>query len=205
MSDPVELLWPTTLDDALRARMHRMVHAVSETGGAIGYLAPPSRAETDAWLDGVLADVRAGDAAFALATSKGESSADESGEVLGCALWRRRATVASYRHTAELQQVMTHPAARGRGIGRLLVSALIDDVRTAGLELLLLGVRGNNHGAIALYEDLGFREWGRLPSGIAVGDERFDDVKMYLELGRPAGVAVHGSAAVGAGASSRRA
>ncbi|MGO4424407.1 N-acetyltransferase family protein, partial [Streptomyces sp. MCAF7] len=191
---------PTALDEALRTRTHRMVHAVSETGGAIGYLEPPGRAETDAWLDGVLADVRTGDAAFALVTE-----ADGSGEVLGCALWRRRATVASYRHTAELQQVMTHPAARGRGIGRLLVSALIDDVRTAGLELLLLGVRGNNHGAIALYEDLGFREWGRLPSGIAVGDERFDDVKMYLELGRPAGVAVHGSAAVGAGASARRA
>ncbi|KAK1180672.1 GNAT family N-acetyltransferase [Streptomyces sp. NBS 14/10] len=200
MTDRVELVWPTTLDDALRARTHRMVHAVSETGGAIGYLAPPSRAETDGWLDGVLADVRTGDAAFVLATS-----ADGSGEVLGCALWRRRATVASYRHTAELQQVMTHPAARGRGIGRLLVSALIENVRTAGLELLLLGVRGNNHGAIALYEDLGFREWGRLPSGIAVGDERFDDVRMYLELGRPDGVAVHGSAAVGAGASARRA
>ncbi|MES4909370.1 MULTISPECIES: N-acetyltransferase [unclassified Streptomyces] len=203
MTDPVELVWPTALDEALRARTHRMVHAVSETGGAIGYLAPPSRTETDAWLDGVLADVRAGDAALALAAEA--TSADGSGEVLGCALWRRRASVASYRHSAELQQVMTHPEARGRGIGRLLVTALIDDVRAAGLELLLLGVRGNNHGAIALYEDLGFREWGRLPSGIAVGDERFDDVKMYLELGRPEGVAVHGSAAVGAGASRRRA
>ncbi|MEU0812618.1 GNAT family N-acetyltransferase [Streptomyces sp. NPDC005970] len=200
MTDRVELVWPTTLDEALRARTHRMVHAVTEIGGAIGYLAPPGRAETDAWLDGVLTDVRTGDAALALTTS-----ADGSGEVLGCALWRRRAAVASYRHSAEIQQVMTHPAARGRGIGRLLVSALIDDVRGAGLELLILGVRGNNHGAIALYEDLGFREWGRLPSGIAVGDERFDDVKMYLELGRPDGIAVHGSAAVGAGASARRA
>lgn len=200
MTDRVELAWPITMDEALRARTHRMIHAVTETGGAIGYLAPPGRAETDAWLDGVLADVRTGDAALALATS-----GDGTGEVLGCALWRRRAAVASYRHSAEIQQVMTHPAARGRGIGRLLVSALIDDVRMAGLELLILGVRGNNHGAIALYEDLGFREWGRLPSGIAVGDERFDDVKMYLELGRPDGVAVHGSAAVGAGASARRA
>ncbi|MFD8868848.1 GNAT family N-acetyltransferase [Streptomyces sp. NPDC059590] len=200
MTDPVELVWPTALDEGLLARTHRMIQAVTETGGAIGYLTPPDRAETDAWLHGVLADVRTGDAALALATS-----ADGSDEVLGCALWRRRAAVASYRHSAEIQQVMTHPAARGRGIGRLLVSALIDDVRAAGLELLILGVRGNNHGAIALYEDLGFREWGRLPSGIAVGDERFDDVKMYLELGRPDGVAVHGSAAVGAGASARRA
>ncbi|MEU9793348.1 GNAT family N-acetyltransferase [Streptomyces sparsogenes] len=200
MTDQVELIWPTTLDDALRASTHRMVHAVTETGGAIGYLAPPDRAETDAWLDSVLAAVRTGDAALALATAE-----DGSGEVLGCALWRRRAAVASHRHSAELQQVMTHPAARGRGLGRLLVSALIDNARAAGLELLILGVRGNNHGAIALYEALGFREWGRLPSGIAVGDERFDDVKLYRDLGRPAGVAVHGSAATGAGASRRRA
>ncbi|OMI38964.1 GNAT family N-acetyltransferase [Streptomyces sparsogenes] len=199
MTTPVELVWPTTLDDALRARTHRLVRAVTETGGAIGYLAPPDRAETDAWLDGVLADVRTGDAALALATAE-----DGSCQILGCALWRRRTAAASYRHSAELQQVMTHPAARGRGIGRLLVSALIDNVRAAGLELLILGVRGNNHGAIALYEDLGFREWGRLPSGISVGDERFDDVRMYLDLGRPADVVLHGSAALGAGASRRR-
>ncbi|GAA2370780.1 GNAT family N-acetyltransferase [Streptomyces cuspidosporus] len=200
MTDRVELIWPTTLGDALRASTHRMVHAVTATGGAIGYLAPPDRAETDAWLDGVLADVRTGDAALALAAAE-----DGSGEVLGCALWRRRAAVASHRHSAELQQVMTQPAARGRGLGRLLVSALIDNARTAGLELLILGVRGNNHGAIALYEDLGFREWGRLPSGISVGDERFDDVRMYLDLGRPADVVLHGAAALGAGASRRRA
>ncbi|MER6142090.1 hypothetical protein ABT174_18945 [Streptomyces sparsogenes] len=54
MTDRVELIWPTTLGDALRASTHRMVHAATETGGAIGYLAPPDRAETDAWLDGVL-------------------------------------------------------------------------------------------------------------------------------------------------------
>ncbi|MEU1670381.1 GNAT family N-acetyltransferase [Streptomyces sparsogenes] len=200
MTDRVELIWPSTLDDALRASTHRLVRAVTETGGAIGYLAPPDRAETDAWLDGVLADVRTGDAALALARA-----GDGSGQILGCALWRRRTAAASYRHSAELQQVMTHPAARGRGIGRLLASELIDNVRSAGLELLILGVRGNNHGAIALYEDLGFREWGRLPSGIAVGDERFDDVRMYLDLGRPVGVVLHGSAALGAGASRRRA
>ncbi|MEU7550077.1 hypothetical protein AB0B26_40000, partial [Streptomyces sparsogenes] len=69
MTDRVELIWPTALDDALRASTHRMVHAVTETGGAIGYLAPPDRAETDAWLAGVLADIRTGDAALAPPTS----------------------------------------------------------------------------------------------------------------------------------------
>ncbi|MDX3231403.1 hypothetical protein [Streptomyces sp. ME19-01-6] len=106
MTNPVELVRPTTSEEALRPRTHRMVHAVTETGGAIGCLAPPDRAETDAWLDGALAAVRTGDAPFALATE-----GDGSGEVLGCALWRRRATAASYRHSSELQQVMTRPAA----------------------------------------------------------------------------------------------
>lgn len=190
------LIWPSAADEPLRAGLYSAISAVTDEGGAVGYHGTPSRARTDAWLDGVLADVRAGDAALAVATT-------EDG-VAGCGLWQRRTTATSHRHGAEVRQVMLHPRARGRGLGRLLVAALIEDASAAGVELLTLGVRGNNHGAIALYERLGFREWGRLPSGIAVGDERFDDVKMYVALDRPAGVTVHGSAAVGAGASTCR-
>ena len=59
---------------------------------------------------------------------------------------------------------------------------LIASAAAAGIETLVLGVRGNNHLAIQLYEELGFVEWGRLPDVIEVGDERFDDVRMYLKL-----------------------
>jgi hypothetical protein len=65
-------------------------------------------------------------------------------------------------------------------------------------------VRGNNHLAIQLYEELGFAEWGRLPDVIEVGDERFDDVRMYLKLSTPAHLILRGSRPSGPGSSPRR-
>ncbi len=67
-----------------------------------------------------------------------------------------------------------------------------------------LGVRGNNHLAIELYEDLGFTEWGRLPNVIEVGDERYDDVRMYRRLNQPAGLVFRGSAGRGRATPRRR-
>ena len=195
MTPSIELLWPTSADERLRAGVHRVIHAVVELGGAVGWLAPPGRTETDAWLDQILDAVNSGEASLALAVVDGE--------VAATGLWRRGASTI-FRHSAELQKVMAHPAARGLGLGRLLVSALISDARTTGIEVLTLGVRGNNHGAIELYERLGFREWGRLPNVIEVGDYRFDDVKMFVDLGRPPHVTLRGSLPGGSGSSGRR-
>ncbi|GAA4603019.1 hypothetical protein GCM10023195_09700 [Actinoallomurus liliacearum] len=175
--------------------MHRMIHSVVELGGAVGWLTPPERAETDRWLDEVLDRARAGDAALALALLDGEVAAG--------GLWRRGATDV-FRHNAEVQKVMAHPKARGLGLGRRVLEAVIDHARTNGIEVLTLGARGNNHGAIELYERLGFREWGRLPNAIEVGDHRYDDVRMFLELGRPAHVILRGSPPDGPGYSPRR-
>ncbi|MER5333958.1 GNAT family N-acetyltransferase [Micromonospora sp. NPDC002717] len=195
MDTHVELRWPTAADRQLRADVHRVLHAVAEHGGAIGYAVPPGRAETDAWLDGVLSLVGAGDAALVLAVLDSR--------VVGTGLWRR-GPKPIFAHYADLEKITAHPAARGRGIGRLVTGALVDDARKAGIETLALGVRGNNHGAIELYERLGFREWGRLPNVIEVGDERYDDVRMCLDLGRPPHVLLRGSAPDGPGSSPRR-
>ncbi|SCL33794.1 L-amino acid N-acyltransferase YncA [Micromonospora pallida] len=195
MTSRVELRWPADADRRLQADVHRVLHAVVERGGAIGYLAPPTRAETDAWLDEILTLVRAGDASLVLAVAEGR--------VVATGLWRRGPKPV-FGHSAEVQKVMAHPAARGLGLGRTVTEALVDDARKAGIETLTLGVRGNNHGAIELYERLGFREWGRLPNFIAVGDERYDDVRMSLDLGRAPNVVLRGSPADGPGSSPRR-
>ncbi|MCM0679072.1 GNAT family N-acetyltransferase [Micromonospora phytophila] len=195
MEAPVELCWPRAADRQLRADVHRVLHAVAERGGAIGYATPPARAETDAWLDAVLTLVEADDAALVLAVS--------ASRVVGTGMWRR-GPKPIFAHSADLEKITAHPAARGRGIGRLVTGALIDDARKAGIETLALGVRGNNHGAIELYEQLGFREWGRLPNVIEVGDERYDDVRMCLDLGREPQVLLRGSAPGGPGSSPRR-
>ncbi|MBF8190170.1 GNAT family N-acetyltransferase [Nonomuraea sp. K274] len=185
-----DLIWPDTADEALLSALHRVLHAVVAAGGAVGYLDPPGREESDPWVEETLKAVRDGDARLAVARVDGT--------VQGMGLWRRGAAPI-FTHSAELGKIMAHPEARGLGLGRLVVSALVDSARSAGIETMTLGVRGNNHGAIGLYESLGFREWGRLPNRIEVGRRRFDDVRMLLELGRPTDVILHGSEPGGPG------
>lgn len=195
MQQKIELLWPTSTDSQLRAGIHRVLHDVAESGGAIGYLSPPTTADTDAWLAEILIAVRSGDAALVLAV------VDLRVQATG--LWRRRPETV-YAHSADIEKVMAHPSARGLGLGRLIVTALIDNARGAQLETLALSVRGNNHGAIELYGQLGFREWGRQPNVIEVGNERYDDVRMTLDLGHAANIIRCGSRSGGSGSSPRR-
>lgn len=77
-----------------------MLHDVTELGGAIGYLSPPAKAETDAWLDELLLAVRAGNAAFVVALVGGRAEAT--------GLWRRRPDIV-FAHTADIEKVMVHP------------------------------------------------------------------------------------------------
>ena len=191
----IELHWPRNADEELRNAVHRVLHDVVADGGAVGYLEPPDRAQTDAWLDDVLADAATGNGALVVATVDGT--------VQAMGTWRRERSPV-FRTSAEVGKVMAHPDARGLGLGRRVVSALVADARDKDLELLTLGVRGNNHGTIQLYEELGFREYGRLPNRIVVGDDRFDDVKMLLPLGHRPGVRLRGSEPGGPGSTPPR-
>ena len=190
MPPQIEVLWPRRADAASADAVHRVLHDVAELGGAIGYLVPPAPPETGGWLEQVLVEVRAGDAALAVARVDGVVQA------LG--LWRRCPDEV-FAHSAEVQRVVAHPSVWGQGLGRLIVGALIDDARRAGIETLDLGVRGNNHGAIELYESLGFRVWGRRPNVVEVGDDRYDEVRMVLTLGHSPGTVLRGSLPGGAG------
>ncbi len=87
------------------------------------------------------------------------------------------------RHRAELQKLFVGRSLRGRGVGKLLVTALHAAARERGRSLILLGAR---RGAPAenFYRSLGYQEIGVIP-GYAVGTagERYDNVSFYHELG----------------------
>ncbi|MBP2457184.1 GNAT family N-acetyltransferase [Clavibacter michiganensis] len=53
------------------------------------------------------------------------------------------------------------PSARGRGVGRALLVALVDAVRASGAPAVSLSVEDGNDRARALYESLGFVPVGR--------------------------------------------
>jgi len=59
--------------------------------------------------------------------------------------------------SADLMYVFTRAAARGKGVGRALVQAFVDEGRTRGHRIVTLSVETDNAAAIALYEKLGFR------------------------------------------------
>ncbi|SER96910.1 L-amino acid N-acyltransferase YncA [Lentzea xinjiangensis] len=191
----IELRWLSEADEHQRTEIHAVVHDVVAAGGAVGYHSPPTRDRISAWLDDVLKQAANGDAAF--------TTALVDGTIRAIGLWRRGST-AVFRHRVEIQQIMAHPSARGLGLGRLVVEGLVENARSQGFEIAMLGVRGNNHGAIELYENVGFRECGRMPNAIAVGEERWDDVWMYLPLGYPEGTVLNGSNPGGLGSSPRR-
>ncbi len=57
----------------------------------------------------------------------------------------------------ELAKMAVDPAYQGRGLGRLLVEAVIDFARSVNAESLFLVTNSSLAGAIRLYERLGFR------------------------------------------------
>ena len=187
--------WLGQVDDQTTHEVHRVVSAVVGLGGAVGWLQTPTPDDIGQWLGGWRAAMATGRAGLALCRIDGQVQA------LGG--WQA-GRVGATGHVAELTKVMVHPDNRGLGLGRLVVDTLIDGADRFGAELLTLGVRGNNHGARALYEACGFTTWGVIPNGVAVGQHRFDDVRMSRQLRLPANAVIHGSSAGGVGGSPAR-
>lgn len=75
----------------------------------------------------------------------------QSDAVLGCAALRRVDA-----HTAEMKRVYLRPAARGTGLGRQLVQAVLTEARRLGYQRVCLDVLPEFTAAQALYRSLGF-------------------------------------------------
>ncbi|MFD6415883.1 GNAT family N-acetyltransferase [Streptomyces sp. NPDC060194] len=164
------------LDAAFADSAHGILADLVAGGAALGWVEPPGRDEVAALLAEVAAGVRAGDAALRAAYADGR--------LVGLGYWSRYARP-THRPHADLEKVAVGAAAQGRGIGRALVTALVADARAAGIEVLTLDARGDNEGALSLYRSLGFREYGRLPDFVAVGERRYDKVFCMIDLRGP--------------------
>ncbi len=63
----------------------------------------------------------------------------------------------------DVQTIAVAEAARGRGIGRALLTELLAEAERRGVRELFLEVRADNPAARGLYESMGFREIGVRP------------------------------------------
>ncbi len=105
------------------------------------------------------------------------------GEQLVGVLGLVRPTHPKGRHRGQVWGMYVDPAHRRGGVGRALVSALVDYARGLdGLAWLDLGVGVDNTAARALYEAFDFREWGVERDALRVADRAVDEAHMSLEI-----------------------
>ena len=71
-------------------------------------------------------------------------------------------TKANGGHRAEVEKLMGHSQARGKGVGRALMQAMEQGAREAGRTLLVLDTRVGDI-ASTLYRQLGYQEAGQIP------------------------------------------
>jgi ribosomal protein S18 acetylase RimI-like enzyme len=192
----VRVGWPVRSTEGLEdpaAQVVRLVRAVMAEGAALGWSGVPTQEQALAWWQDLLAEVDAGRAAV--------SAAYDEGELVGLAEWRRY-DLGPQTQNADLEKLLVARSCRGAGVGAALVEDLLAQARADGVETVTLQCRGNNHGAIRLYQRLGFDEFGRLRDFVAAGNERWDKVLMAIDLRTGAEPLVrHGSDPVGEGAS----
>ena len=93
-----------------------------------------------------------------------ELLAELDGKVVGCAGINCIGRKEKIRHRAEFG-ISVDKAYWGLGIGRALTKACIECAQKAGYVQLELEVVAENKSAIALYESVGFEEYGRNPKG----------------------------------------
>lgn len=87
---------------------------------------------------------------------------DASGEVQGWLSLHSFYGRPAYAATVEVS-VYTHPRARRRGVGKTLLDHALEASPPLGIRTMLGFVFGHNAPSIALFEQAGFKTWGRLP------------------------------------------
>lgn len=88
--------------------------------------------------------------------------ADEDGKTLGYASYGPFRPFEGFRFSAELS-IYVDKNARGKGLGKKLLEALIEHAKKKNIHVLIAGIEAGNAASIALHENFGFVETGRMP------------------------------------------
>ncbi|MEH7115935.1 GNAT family N-acetyltransferase [Neobacillus vireti] len=87
------------------------------------------------------------------------------------------------RHRANIFAMYVSPSKRGKGLGKALMTAAIQQAKAMkGIEKINLNVTATNQRAKQLYAKLGFQEFGLEKNALKVDDAYYDDLYMVLYL-----------------------
>jgi phosphinothricin acetyltransferase len=100
--------------------------------------------------------------------------AEQDGQAIGYAYASFYRPRAAYRFTCE-DSIYLHPAATGKGLGKVLLRELLERSKAAGFTQMLAVITAGTANSIRLHEQFGFREVGHL-SAVGYKFERWLDV-----------------------------
>jgi phosphinothricin acetyltransferase len=107
--------------------------------------------------------------------------AEEDGQVAGYAYATQIRPRAAYRFTAE-DSIYVHPSHMRRGVGRALLSSLLERSAECGFGTMIAVIGGAEPASVGLHAALGFQEVGRLKAvGFKFG-RWLDSVYMQRDL-----------------------
>lgn len=87
---------------------------------------------------------------------------EENGVVTGYSSYGDWRAFDGFRHTVE-HSVYVHPHHQGKGLGRALLAALIEEARRRGKHVMVAGIEAQNAASLHLHETLGFITTGQMP------------------------------------------
>lgn len=103
------------------------------------------------------------------------------GGVLGYGSFGEFRPFEGYRHTVE-HSIYVLDEAQGKGLGRMLLAALIEEARAMGKRVMVGAIDASNYASLALHENMGFEETGRMPGVGEKFGKRLDLVLVQLNL-----------------------
>ncbi len=86
----------------------------------------------------------------------------ENDQVTGYASFGDWRAFEGFRHTVE-HSVYVHPDWHGKGTGKALMIALINEAKRIGKHVMVAGIEAQNHGSIHLHKKLGFTITAQMP------------------------------------------
>jgi len=105
--------------------------------------------------------------------------AESAGEAVGYAYASFYRPRAAYRFTCE-DSIYLHPDAKGRGIGKALLTELLVQSRAFGFKQMIAVITAETANSVAIHEKFGFRHVGRY-AAVGYKFDRWHDI-VHLQL-----------------------
>lgn len=162
-----------SLDGSLADELVAVWTAVSNAGGAVGFVPPVTAGDVHPVAEVAFERVRKGVDDLAVAY-------DDAGTPIGFGFLTTNDWVLA-RHWGTVKRLQRHPDRRGAGVGAALLAEIEAAARDRGLERLVLTVRGGTRRE-GFYLAHGFRLEARLPGRIRTAEGDREEVVMSKAL-----------------------